>query len=103
MIIKSMIKERNYRSIVASTSEYVYNAWRRANTLRFYALSNQDFNVINHFFTVHIGNGEIRLVVDDLSITLYSHDELINTIRYAFPDHEWHDIITIIETLLYKE
>ena len=100
MIINSMIREHNYCGIVASAHEHVYNAWRRGNNLRFYVLSNKAFDVIYRFFTARIENGEIKLMVDGEAMTLYSHDELINTIRRAFPD-EWHDVTTIIETLLY--
>ena len=102
MIINSMIREHKYCGIVASTHEHVYNAWMRGNNLRFYVLSNKAFDVIYRFFTASIKDGEIHLVVDDVAMTLYSHDELINTIRCAFPD-DWHDVITIVETLLYVE
>ena len=111
MIIKSMIKEHNYRSIIALTHEHLYNAWKRGDTLHFYILSNANeekkpwpaFMDVIGYFTVYIENGEIQLVIDDVNLTLYSHDELINTIRCAFPDNDddWHDIITILETLLY--
>ena len=103
MIIKSMIKEPNYRSIIAVTPEHLYNAWKRGNTLHFCILSNEEkkplMDVVD-YFTVYIENGEIQIVADNVTLTLYSHDELINTIRCAFPD-DWHDITTIIETLLY--
>ena len=102
MIINSMIREHNYCGIVASTNGHVYNAWMRGNNLRFYVLSNKAFDVVYHFFTAHIADGEIQLMVDGEAMTLYSHDELINTIRCAFPD-DWHDVMTIIETLLYIE
>ena len=97
MIIESI----NKRNIVALAHEHVYNAWMRANTLHFYVISNDKAEVINQF-TACIENGEIHAVIDDVAMTLYSHDELINTIRCAFPD-DWHDVITIVETLLYKE
>ena len=111
MIIKSIIKEHNYRSIIALTHEHLYNAWMRGDTLHFYILSNDKVtDAIYHFpdvvdyFTVRIENGEIQLKADDVTLTLYSHDELINAIRCAFPDDDsWHDIITILETLLYIE
>lgn len=91
MIIESMIKESDYCGMVASTPEHVYNAWVRSNTLHFYVLSNdKKCDVLNHFIA-RIENGKIKLVIDG---------DLIDTIGCAFPD-EWHDIITIIETLLY--
>ena len=102
MIIESMIRERKYCSIVASTHEHVYNAWKRGNNLRFYVLSNKAFDVVYHFLTARIENGEIQLVIDDVAMTLYSHDELINAIYHAFPD-DWRDVMTIIATLLYVE
>ena len=102
MIIESMIREHRYCSVVAYTPEYVYNAWKRANTLHFYILSNDKITDVIYYVTARIENGEIQLVIDDMAMTLYSHDELINTIRCAFPD-DWHDVITIIETLLYVE
>lgn len=110
MIIESMIGEHNYCGMVASTHEHVYNAWMRGNTLHFYILSNAErkhwsalMDVVN-YFTIYIENGEIQLVTDDVALTLYSHDELINTIRCAFPDDDdWHDIMTILETLLYRK
>ena len=110
MIIKSIIQEPNYRSVIALSHGRLYNAWKRGNTLHFYILSNEDrkhwsalMDVVN-YFTVYIENGEIQLVTDDVTLTLYSHDELINTIRCAFPDDDdWHDITTILETLLYVE
>ena len=100
MIIESMIRERKYCSIVAYTPEHIYNAWKRGNNLRFYALSNDNITDVIYYFTAHIENGEIHLVIDDVAMTLYSHDELINTIRRAFPD-DWNNVMTIIETLLY--
>ena len=102
MIIESMIREKNYCSIVAFTPEHVYNAWIRVNTLHFYILSHDKITDVIYHFTAHIENGEIHLMADGEAFTLYSHDELINTIRCAFPD-DWHDIITILETLLYVE
>ena len=102
MIIESMIREHNYCGIVASTHEHIYNAWKRGNNLRFYVLSNTAFDVIYRFFTVRIENGEMRTVIDDVAMTLYSHDELINTVKCAFPDN-WYDVTTILETLLYVE
>lgn len=103
MIIESMIREHNYCGMVASTHEHVYNAWRRGNTLNFYILSsNKASVVIDRCFTVRIEDGEIQLNTDNVALTLYSHDELINAIRCAFPD-DWHDIVTILETLLYVE
>ena len=103
MIIQSMIKEHNFCGIVAFTPEHVYNAWMRDNTLHLYILSNNKISVvINRSITARIENGEIQLMADGVTFTLYSHDELLNTIRRAFPD-DWHDITTILETLLYVE
>ena len=102
MIIESMIREHNYCSIVAVTPEHVYNAWKRINTLHFYILPTDKITNVIYHFTARIENGEIQLVAEDVALTLYSHDELINTIGCAFPDH-LHDIITILETLLYIE
>lgn len=102
MIIESMIREHNYCSMVAYTPEHVYNAWKRVNTLYFYILSTDKITDVIYHFTARIENGEIQLVVDDVTLPLYNHDELLNTIRCAFPD-EWHDVITILETLLYIE
>ena len=108
MIINSMIREHNFCGIVASTPEYVYNAWMRGDNLHFYVLTNEEakpwpaFGDVVDCFTARFRNGKIQLMIDGVAFTLYSHDELINTIRCAFPD-DWHDIITIIETLLYKE
>ena len=102
MIIESMIREQNYSSIVAYTPEHVYNAWIRRNNLRFYVISNDKLTDVIYYFTARIENGEIHLIVDGEAMTLYSHDELINAIYHAFPD-DWHDVITIIETLLYVE
>ena len=101
MIIESMIRERKYCSIVAYTPEHVYNAWKRGNTLHFYVISNDNLTNVIYYFTARVKNGKIKLVVDGEAMTLYSHDELVNTIRCAFPDG-WHDVITIIETLLYR-
>lgn len=102
MIIESMIREHNYCGMVACTHEHVYNAWRRGNTLNFYILSHDKVTDVVYYFIVRIRNGKIQLNTDNVALTLYSHDELINTIRCAFPDDDdWHDIVTIIETLLY--
>ena len=101
MIIESMIRERKYCSIVAYTPEHVYNAWKRGNTLHFYVISNDNLTNVIYYFTARIENGEIHLMVDGEAMTLYSHDELLNTIRCAFPDG-WNDVITITETLLYR-
>ena len=97
-----MIKEHNYCSVVACTPEYVYNAWIRGNTLYFYILSDDKITDVIYHFTARIRNGKIKLVFGSVAFTLYSHDELINTIKYAFPE-SWHDIMTILETLLYVE
>ena len=102
MIIESMIREHNYGSMVAYTHEHVYNAWVRGNNLRFYVLSNDKITDVIYYFTARIDDGEIQLVIDDVALTLYSHDELVNTIKCAFPD-DWHDVVTIVETLLYME
>ena len=108
MIIESMRREKNFCGMVAYTPEHVYNAWKRGNTLHFYILSNEyrkpwpTFSDVVGNFTACIKNGEIQMLVDGEAMTLYSHDELINLIRCAFPD-DWHDVATIIETLLYKE
>lgn len=96
-----IIKEYNYCGIVASTTEHTYNAWMRGNTINFYALRNDKITDVVFHFLVHIRNGKIKLVIDGVSFTLFSHDELVSTIRCAFPD-DCHDIITIIETLLYN-
>ena len=104
MIIESIIREPDYCGMIALAHEHehVYNAWMRGNNLHFYILFNDKVTDVIHHFTARIKNGKIKLVVDGVAFTLYSHDELINIIRGAFPD-EWHDIITIIETLLYIE
>ena len=102
MIIESMIREHNYCSVVAFTPEHVYNAWMRVNTIHFYVLSTDKITDVIYHFSVRIRNGEIKLTSDDVAFTLYSHDELVNAIRCAFPD-DWHDVITILETLLYVE
>ena len=108
MIIESIIREHNFCGIVASTSEHVYNAWMRGNKLHFYVLSNEEkkpwpkLRDVTNYFIAHIENGEIHLVIDDVVFTLYSHDELINTIKHAF-FHDRHNVITILETLLYVE
>ena len=101
MIIESVVREQNRCGIVASTPEHVYNAWIRRNTLHLYILSNDKLTDVINYFTARIENGKIRVVIADVAMTLYSHDELINAIYHAFPD-DWHDVITIIETLLYK-
>ena len=102
MIIKSMNREHNYCSIVALTHKYVYNAWIQGNTLYFYVLSNdKKSDVLNHF-TACTENGKIKLVLDNVVLTLDSNDELINTVKYAFSD-DMHNIITILETLFYVE
>ena len=106
MIIESIIKEHNFYGIGALAHEHLYSAWMRDNTLHLYVLSSDKASVvIEHCFTARIEDGEIHLMLDGEAMTLYSHDELINTIRCAFPDNDddWHDIITIIETLLYVE
>ena len=102
MIIESMIREQNYSSIVAYTPEHVYNAWMRADTMHLYILSNETITDVIYYLRARIENGEIRLMVDGEAMTLYSHDELVNTVRCVFPD-DWHDVITILETLLYVE
>ena len=102
MIIESMIRKHNYCSMVAYTPEVVYNAWKRGNTLHFYVISNDKLTNVIHYFTARIENGEIQLVIDNVALTLYSHDELISVIKGAFPD-DWHDVITILETLLCTE
>ena len=102
MIIESMIRERNYCSIVAFTPEHTYNAWKRINTVHFYILSNVKVTDVIYHFSARIENGEIKLAIDDVTLTLYSHDELINAIYYALPD-DWLDVMTILETLLYIE
>ena len=100
MIIESMIREHKYCGIVAYTHYNIYNAWMRGNTLHLYILSNDTITDVVGYLTACIEDGEIQLVINDVALTLYSHDELINAIRRAFPDNV-HDIITIIETLLY--
>ena len=102
MIIESMIREHRYCSIIAYTPEHVYNAWKRRNTLHLYILSNDTITDVINYFTACIENGEIQLVIDGVAMTLYSHDELVNTIRCIFHD-DCHDVITILETLLYIE
>ena len=101
MIIESVTRRKNYCSMLAYTPEYVYNASRRANTLNCHVVSNYKKSDVLKF-TARIEDGEIQLVIDDVAMTLYSHDELINAIYHAFPDG-WHDTMTIIETLLYIE
>ena len=101
MIIKSIRRTEHNRSLVAYTSEHVYNAWIQGNKLHFYVLSNdKKCDVLKHF-SARIENGEIQLVIDDVALTLYSHDELVNTVKYAFSD-DMHDVITILETLFYE-
>ena len=85
--------------MLAYTPEYVYNALRRRNTLHLYVVSNIKKSDVLYQFTARIENGEIRAVIADVAMTLYSHDELINAIYHAFPD-DWHNVITILETLL---
>ena len=103
-----MIREHNCCGVVASTHKYVYNAWIRGDNLHFYILANADkkpwpaLRDVVYCFTARIENGEIQLMLDGEAMTLYSHDELMNTVKCAFPDY-WHDITTIIETLLYRE
>ena len=92
MVINSLIREKNFCGIVASTPEHVYNAWMRVNTLHLYVLSNDKITDVIYHFTARIEKGD--LMVDG--------DELINMIGCAFPD-DWHDIMTILETLLYTE
>ena len=100
MIIESMIREHKYCGIVAYTPEHVYNAWMRGSTLHLYILSNDTITDVAGYLTARIENGEIHAVIDDVALTLYSHDELVNTVMCAFPD-DVHNIITIVETLLY--
>ena len=102
MIIESLTRKKNYCGMVACTPEHVYNAWRRVNTMQLYVLSNDNITDVIYHLTARIENGEIQLVVDDVTMTLYSHDELINAIYHAFSD-DWRDIVTILETLLYVE
>ena len=104
MIIESVTrnKRKNYCSMLAYTPEYVYNASRRANTLNLYVVSKIKKSDVLYQFSARIENGEIRAVVADVAMTLYSHDELINAIYRAFPD-DWNNVITILETLLYVE
>ena len=96
MIIELVTKS----SMVAYTPKQVYNAWKRGNTLQLYVLSSDKITDVLYHFSARIVDGEIHLVIDDVALVLYSHDELVNTIRCAFPE-DWHDVITIIETLLY--
>ena len=100
MIINSMIREHNYCGIVASTHEHVYNAWMRGDTMHLYILSNDNITDVIYYLKASIETGEIHLMVDDVAMTLYSHDELINAVRCAFPD-DWHDVVTILETMLF--
>ena len=102
MIIKSIHRTEHNRSIVALTHEHVYNAWIQGNKLYFYVLSNdKKSDVLNHF-TARTENGKIKLMLDDVALTLDSNDELINTVKYAFSD-DMHNVITILETLFYIE
>lgn len=102
MIIKKLYRTEHNCDIVALTHEYVYNAWIQGNTLYFYVLSNdKKSDVLNHF-TARTENGKIKLVLDDVVLTLDSNDELINTVKYAFAD-EMDNVITILETLFYIE
>ena len=64
--------------------------------------NNKSLEYLEELKKICIKNGKITLVVDGVAFTLYSHNELVNAIRWAFPD-EWHDVTTIIETLLYIE
>ena len=75
MIIESLTRKNNYCSIVASTPEHVYNAWMRGNTMHFYILSNDNITDVIRYLRARIENGEIHLMVDDVAMTLYSHDE----------------------------
>ena len=103
MIIKSLRRTEHSRGIVALTHEYVYNAWINDNILHFYVLSNDNICDVLKHISARVENGEIHAIIDDdVAITFYSHDELINTIKFVFHD-SWNDIITIIETLLYVE
>ena len=102
MIIKSVHRTDNNRSIVALTHKYVYNAWIQGNKLYFYVLSNdKKSDVLNHF-TARTENGKIKLVLDDITLILNSNDELINIAKYAFSD-DVHNVKTILETLFYIE
>ena len=101
MIIESVARRKNYCSMLAHTPEYVYNASRRANTLHLYVVSNVKKDVLYHF-TARIEWGEIRAVIDNVAMTLYSYDDLIDAIYHVFPD-DFNNVITILETLLYVE
>ena len=102
MIIKSIHRTEHNCNIVALTHEYVYNAWIQGNKLYFYVLSNdKKSDVLNHF-TARTENGKIKLMLDDVVLTLDSNDELINTAKCAFSD-DMHNVITILETLFYIE
>ena len=103
MIIKSIHRTEHNCRIVAITHEYVYNAWIQGNTLYFYVLSNDNkSNVLNHFIA-RTENGKIKLTLGaNVTLTLDSNDELINTVKYAFDD-EMSNVITILETLFYTE
>lgn len=103
MIIKNLYRSEHNRDIVALTHEYVYNAWIQGNTLYFYVLSNDNkSDVLNHFIARTEG-GKISLMLgDNVTLTLDSNDELINTVKYAFAD-EMDNVTTILETLFYTE
>ena len=102
MIIKSIHRTEHNCSIVALTHEHVYNAWIQGNKLYFYVLSNnKKSDVLNHF-TARTENGKIKLMLDDVALTLDSNDELINTVKYAF-SNGMYNVITILETLFYVE
>ena len=102
MIIKSIHRTGNNRNIVALSHEYVYNAWIQGNKLYFYVLSNdKKSDVLNHFIAC-TENGKIKLMLDDVVLTLDSNDELINIAKYAFSD-DMHNVLTILETLFYIE
>ena len=102
MIIESMIRENKYCSIVAYTPEHVYNAWMRLDTVHFYVLSNDKKADVLYYFVAHIDDGEIQLLGDEVALKLYSHDELINFIHCVFTE-DCHDVVTILDTLLYLE
>ena len=100
MIIKSIYGTDNSRRIVALSHAHVYTAWIQSTMLYFYVLSNdKKSDVLNHF-TACTENGKIKLMLDDVALTLDSNDELINTVKYAFSD-DMHNVITILETLFY--
>ena len=103
MIIKKLYRTEHNCEIVALTHEYMYNAWIQGNKLYFYVLSNdKKSDVLNHF-TARTENGKIKLMLgDNITLTLDSNDELINTVKYAFAD-DMNNVITILETLFYIE